>query len=435
MINLETGVTTLDILFANIQSCLLNILFIYFCFTIYFKFLERNLNTFTNAFIIVLVCGVSIVFSMTFPILFIKEIPIDIRQIPLIVGAFYGGRRVTFVLTGILLGYRLYLGIPDFALAFCVYSLQLTLLCIVFPYFKNTVNLRKKLWIALGTAVLASSSTTALNVLFLPLPITVEFLVFSLILVIIQATGVLFCVWFTEKARKDLILSKEVAKLEKLKTVSTIAASISHEVRNPLTVTKGFLQLLYDSGLSEQEREYYINTALEALEKAESTITDYLTFAKPSLENVKVLSLHKELISVKNLVSPYAAMNNVEIEIRLEKNIYIAGEKEKLHQLFINILKNGIEAMPQGGTLKIELKCFKSDAIITIADTGIGMDEEQLERLGNPFFTTKDIGTGLGTMVVYSVVKAMGGKIHVDSTPGTGTSFTVLLPTVEAAEL
>ncbi|MET1032144.1 LytS/YhcK type 5TM receptor domain-containing protein [Domibacillus tundrae] len=189
---------------ANIQSGLLNILFIYFCFTIYFKFLERKTNKFTDAFIIILVCGVSIVFSLTFPIIVIKEFPNDFRQIPLIVGALYGGRRVALVLTGILLGYRFYLEVPDFTLAFCVYSLQLILLCMVVPFFKNTVNLKKKLWIALGISVLAASSTMSLNTLFLSLTITVEFLIYTLTIVTIQAIGVLFCVWFTEKAKRTL---------------------------------------------------------------------------------------------------------------------------------------------------------------------------------------------------------------------------------------
>ncbi|MCP3764222.1 HAMP domain-containing histidine kinase [Domibacillus sp. A3M-37] len=128
---------------------------------------------------------------------------------------------------------------------------------------------------------------------------------------------------------------------------------------------------------------------MEGLDKAKSTITDYLTFAKPSVENVKILDLPKELTSIKNFIEPYAAINNVKIEMSLEETIYSAGEKEKLHQCLINIVKNGIEAMPQDGKLKVELKRFKSNAVITIADTGIGMNEEQLERLGSAFLHNK----------------------------------------------
>ncbi|WP_046174948.1 ATP-binding protein [Domibacillus indicus] len=420
----------MNVLFDNIETTLLNILFIYFSLTMYYQFLKKKTNRLADTLVIILVCGLSIIFFQTFPIITIKDIPIDFRQIPFIAGALYGGRRVAVILTGILLAYRFFAG-PDFITALCVYSLLLLLLCIVIPFYKSTVNLRKKAWISLCISVFFVLLTTALNALFLPLAITGEILLYTFAFSTIQAAGVLFCILFIEKAKKDFILSNEIAKLEKLKTVSTIAASISHEIRNPLTVTKGFLQLLRDSGLSEQDKEHYIVISLEALEKAESIITDYLTFAKPSLENVKMLDLFKELTSIKNFLEPYAALNNVKIEMSLEKNLYAAGEKDKFNQCFINIAKNGIEAMPQGGNLKIKLKRLKEIAVITVEDTGIGMNKEQLERLGSPFFTTKDIGTGLGTMVVYSVVKSMGGEIHIESCPGKGTSFAVSLPAAE----
>lgn len=236
-----------------------------------------------------------------------------------------------------------------------------------------------------------------------------------------------------ERTRQGVLLSRELLKLEKLKTVSILAASISHEVRNPLTVTRGFIQLLREPDLTDEVKNKYIETALEALDKAESTITEYLTFAKPSLENVKILNLHKELIHIGSFVESYAAMNNVEIKMNIKEDIYIAGEDKKLHQCLINIIKNGIEAMPTGGQLRIDLERVGSNAIVTVTDTGIGMDKEELERLGNPFFTTKDMGTGLGTMVVYSIVKDIGGKIKVDSEVGKGTRFTISFPAEEHA--
>ncbi|WP_050183783.1 ATP-binding protein [Domibacillus robiginosus] len=421
----------MDILLTNLQSFLLNILLIYFCFTLYFKFLEKKVNRFTHTVIVISICGISIIFSMSFPVILLKDIPIDFRQLPLIIGTLYGGRLAGAILTAILLSYRFYLNVPDFQTAFVVYALMLLLLFFVLSFFKRALTVKKKLWIAFCSSVAAALSTTALNLVLLPLTATVSFLIFTLIVIAVQTSGVLLSVWVIERAKKAILLSEEIAKLEKLKTVSTIAASISHEVRNPLTVTKGFLQLLRDPELSEQDKHYYIDTALEALNRAESIITDYLTFAKPSLVNVEILDLQKELTMMKNFVEPYAALNNVEIKMTVKDNSYVAGEKEKLHQSIINISKNGVEAMPRGGILTIELKRIGNEAIITIADTGVGMDEEQLERLGNPFFTTKDLGTGLGTMVVYSTIKAMRGSIQVKSKPLQGTQFILSLPVVE----
>ncbi|WP_409303052.1 ATP-binding protein [Peribacillus sp. SCS-155] len=223
-------------------------------------------------------------------------------------------------------------------------------------------------------------------------------------------------------------LAKEMRELEKLKTVSEIAASISHEVRNPLTVIKGFLQLLKERNHTDEDKMLYLTISLDELERAEHIITDYLTFAKPSLENVKVLDLTEELDYVLTVVSPYANMNNVHIDVSFKEKVYISGEAAKLHQCLINVIKNGIEAMPEGGELSVAITKAGSHASLSVTDSGTGMSEEQLKRLGTPFYTTKDKGTGLGTMVVYSIVKAMGGEIKVKSKENKGTSFTIILP-------
>ncbi|MET1032331.1 ATP-binding protein [Domibacillus tundrae] len=420
-------------LFDNIETILLKILLVYFWFSIYFKFIERKTRKLTNEIILVLVSGISIVLCMTLPIMFTTGYTVDFRQVPFIVGALYGGRRVAAFLLFTLLAYRFYLG-PNFEAAVITYFLLFLTLWYIIPKFNKAVTIRKRVYLATLASLFGLLFKVIVSFLIIA-DLTSESFMFLISFLIIQSIGVIFFVFSNETLRKDALLAKEIGKLEKLKTVSELAASISHEVRNPLTVTKGFLQLLREPGLTDQDKNGYVETALEALENAETIITDYLTFAKPSLENIRILDIHKKLTNIKNFTMPYAMMNNVEIEVSLEENIYIVGEKEKVHQCLINVVKNGIEAMPQGGKLKIGLKRSGDNAMITIADTGIGMNEEQLERLGNPFFTTKDIGTGLGTMVVYSVVKAMGGEINVDSEPGKGTSFSILLPVVENSDL
>ncbi len=430
----------------NLQAFLLNIFLVYFCFSIYFKFIERKANTLTNELIIALISGTSIVLCMTFPIILPTGYIVDFRQIPFIVGALYGGRRVAVVLAFILVTYRFLLNIPGTESILIVYFLLIISLWYLIPTFNKTVTMRKKLYLALLASFFGLISRIAVVFFLMPGNITMDYLVIFIASLVIQSIGILFFVFFNEKSRRDAALAKEIGNLEKLKTVSELAASISHEVRNPLTVIKGFLQLLRDPDLTDKDKFNYVDTALDALEEAESTITDYLTFAKPSLENIKILDLNKELVYIIKLLNPYATMNNVQIEAQLEDDIYIAGEDQMLHQCLTNVVKNGIESMPQGliyvskngiesmpqgGNLLIELRRIADNAIITVTDTGVGMDEEQLERLGKPFFTTKDIGTGLGTMVVYSIVKAMRGEIMVKSEPGKGTCFAIHLPVVD----
>jgi two-component system, sporulation sensor kinase B len=263
---------------------------------------------------------------------------------------------------------------------------------------------------------------------------SVKNLLFFIVFIYIQVIGILLFVKFIESAKNDLALSAEIRKFEKLKSVSEVAASISHEVRNPLTATRGFIQLLSDNNLTIEEKNLYISISLEELDKAASIITDYLTFATPSLENIEILELNKELDTIMKTITPLALINAVDIEIEKTEAIYVAGEREKFHQCLINLMKNSIEAMPDGGKLMITLQELNGKVVITVADTGAGMTDEQIERLGTPYFSTKVNGTGLGTMVIFSIVKAMMGEIKVDSKIGKGTCFTILFPTVDSSQ-
>ena len=224
-------------------------------------------------------------------------------------------------------------------------------------------------------------------------------------------------------------LHDEMKKLGELKTVSQMAASISHEVRNPLTVVKGFNQLLRNHDLTEEQKDLYIQLSLEELNRAESIIADYLTFAKPSLVHLVPLDLNKEIDYIEHVLNPYATMSNIVIQIEREDHkLHIFGESRELRQALINIIKNGIEAMEPEGKLIIHLKKVKENAVIIIKDTGKGMTTEQIGKLGTPYYSTKDKGTGLGTMVSFSIIKAMKGKIEVDSEVGKGTSFSISIP-------
>ena len=119
---------------------------------------------------------------------------------------------------------------------------------------------------------------------------------------------------------------------------------------------------------------------------------------------------------------------------REDHKLHIFGESRELRQSLINIIKNGIEAMEPEGKLIIHLKKAKENAVIIIKDTGKGMTTEQIEKLGTPYYSTKDKGTGLGTMVSFSIIKAMKGKIEVDSEVGKGTSFSISIPLVDQSQ-
>lgn len=416
-------------LLDDLQIFLLEIFSVIALYFFASRFIKKTLHPLVNEFLITLIAGISIILCMTFSINLSTGHIFDLRHIPFIVGALYGGRRVAVMLFVILISYRFFLDGSGFYGAFLVNSLLLCSLWFIIPKFKSTFNTKSKVQLATVTALL--------GVIFMVLVISLLFgeimdrryIMFMGLFSIAQSVGIILFVSFIEKAKQDVILSNEIRRLEKLQAVSDIAASISHEVRNPLTVTKGFLQLLREPDLTEEKKNTYIKYSLEELERAEHIITDYLTFAKPSLENIELLEVDKELDYIIKVVNPYATMNNVHIEVNKKNYVYVTGEAEKLHQCLLNIIKNAIESIEQDGEITITLDERHGVAIILIKDTGVGMSTEQVKRLGTPYFSTKDKGTGLGTMVVFGIIKAMNGEIKVESEVGKGTCFTITIPT------
>ncbi|QHT60085.1 HAMP domain-containing histidine kinase [Paenibacillus lycopersici] len=218
-------------------------------------------------------------------------------------------------------------------------------------------------------------------------------------------------------------LHEELYNAEKYQIMGQLAAAISHEVRNPLTMTSGFLQMMGKESLHPETLERYRKHAIEGVDQATSIISDYLNYAKPAVEEARTIDVDEEIASLTPWIAPLAAMSDVEIQLhhQADSSLYMTGEPKKFQQCLLNLMKNAIEAMPDGGKLTITTRTENEHAVITIADTGVGMSKMQLKRIGMPFFTTKEKGTGLGLMVVVSLVHVMGGRIVFSSKRGRGT--------------
>lgn len=421
----------LDLYLNTIKDLLLNIFFIVtFIFT-YNKFIQSEISNKKNKLLVLSTSSILILLCMTFPVPFYTGHIFDLRQVPFIIGALYGGRKVAVMLLLILVSYRFYIGGEGFYGALTTNVLLLASLWYIIPLFNRLKSIAEKVRTSIVAGLLGILWMSIVISVGFPTYLTGEFLIFLVIFLIIQCFAVSISVYFFEKTKVDMVMAQKIKKLEKLNTVSEIAASISHEVRNPLTTTRGFIQLLQDPHLTEEKKHLYIKHSLQELDRATNIISDYLSFAKPSLENTERLNLCEELQYVKTVLKPYANINNVIIKMNIgEKHVYIIGEAQKLRQCIINLVKNGVEAMPQGGELTIVLGQKEKHAILSITDQGIGMDKGQMSKLGTPYYSTKTKGTGLGTMVSYSIVESMGGNIQVESTIGKGTTFTLTFPSV-----
>lgn len=230
-----------------------------------------------------------------------------------------------------------------------------------------------------------------------------------------------------------LQLNEDLAiQSDKLSVVAHMSAAIAHEVRNPLTSISGFIQLLQEQRHLKKE---YIDVIFSEIERIELVLSEMLLLSKPQVATLKRFDIIKTLDYVVALISTKANMNSIEIKmIKRTEPIWVYGEENQLKQVFINIVKNAIEAMQHGGRVNINLVSDCQSVSIYISDTGCGIPRETLGKIGQPFYTTKEKGTGLGLTTCFKIIENHKGKIHISSQVGVGTTFEVILPIVGQEE-
>ncbi|CRK83814.1 sensor histidine kinase [Neobacillus massiliamazoniensis] len=224
-------------------------------------------------------------------------------------------------------------------------------------------------------------------------------------------------------------IQKELQRAEKMNAIGQLAASVAHEIRNPMTVVRGFLQIFLVSEHMSKDEITYIQLMIEELNRAEMIINDYLSLAKPDLDQIEKVTASEIASKVMDLMNTFALMSkNITLQMVLDEDVYVKGNQGELKQVLINIVKNGIEAMKSGGILSLKVKKSGEFGLFEISDTGIGMSSDELCRLGTAFYSLKEKGTGIGLMVCYQIVDKMRGHIDVKSIKGEGTTFRIYVP-------
>jgi two-component system sporulation sensor kinase B len=369
---------------------------------------------------------ISIILCMLFPVALVDPFILDLRRIPFILGALYGGWRLGFALLAFILVTRAFIGDGGFYVTSFVFAVTAVCACMLSSrYLKMSLKQRMAAsgFLVFLSLIVSWFCSTYILGIDLGSGVWAQYIVINVI-------GMLIATLLWEVIRTNFEVLQKVIKAEKLTVVSHLAASISHEVRNPLTVSRGFVQMLGDDEIGTQTRKQYADIALQELDRAAAIINDYLMFANPVPEKEEDINVCEEIERTANVLTPLANMNGVEIRLALltDQNYYVMGERKKFQQCLINILKNAIEAMPNTGKLKISLSDYVEQIQIDIVDEGKGMTREQIDRLGEPYFTTKEKGTGLGMMVSFSIIKGMNGRVYVKSEPGKGSCFSIRLP-------
>lgn len=420
---LRVGNQLMDVL----KDLLLNVLFIIVFLLFIPLFLEINKKQFFTKYkkwINLILPALAIVGCMSIPITLIEGRFYDLRWVAIIVGGLYGGPVTSLFLVLFAVIYRLTIGGAG-ATTFLIGATIMLPFIFFFAKVFFTLSKKKKYIVGTSLSFIAFLVTILNSVVFFHVAFDSSFVLLYSFLV----TGTTFLViYLFEMFRETIMINERVVKAEKLELVSHLASSISHEVRNPLAVVRGFMQMMIQMDLSEEKRKEYLKIAIEEIDRANDIIRNYLTFAKPSLENEVIMDVKQELLKTIKIITPFLNMNCIEIKTKIETCFY-KSEPQLFQQCFLNIMKNCIEAMPESGKLLIETEIQNDDFIIMISDTGKGMTPEQISRLGEPYFTTKGReGTGLGMMVVYQIVEMMRGEISVSSKIDEGTKFIIRLP-------
>lgn len=225
----------------------------------------------------------------------------------------------------------------------------------------------------------------------------------------------------------------EILRSERLAAVGELAAGVAHELRNPLTSVKLLLQYVAQTDMAEPLTIPQLQVILEEIARMESTIQGLLDFSRPPKLKRSRCDIRDTLGRAVNLVLGRALHQNVKTSTELgETPLFVEGDAAQLHQVFVNLLLNGIEAMPHGGTLSIAASRIESGSTISIEfrDSGSGIDEAIQKRLFEPFVTTKDRGTGLGLAISRRIIDQHGGTIFAENDPHGGAIFRLTLPAV-----
>ncbi|MFA4884734.1 MAG: ATP-binding protein, partial [Desulfotomaculaceae bacterium] len=228
-----------------------------------------------------------------------------------------------------------------------------------------------------------------------------------------------FGIDITEQKR----MGKEIARLDRLNLVGEMAAGIGHEIRNPMTTVRGFLQMLGEKDDCTKYKDYF-SLMIEELDRANSIITEYLSLAKNKPVELKRQNLNRIVTVILPLITADAMVTDKHIEIELADIPKMLLDEKEIRQLILNLVLNGLEAMSTGGRLIIKTSAEDDEVVLEVRDHGKGIKPDVLEKIGTPFYTTKENGTGLGLAVCYSIAARHNAAIKVETGPD-GTTFIV----------
>lgn len=415
-------------MFSNIGHVLYHVLIILFPILFYHQFLNKGRTDWRRKvdyrFLMVLL--IMMFFTMSFPVEVTNGSYYDQKIIPIILAFIYGGVVTGFVILLSMLVYLFILGADGFIIMVINYAIVSALLCLFAKKF-TSLALNYKVMILSGLFLLITTTRTirlvALN--------HQDQIFVTIIVSLITWVSLITAVLIIENLNLQTHLRHELQRSEKLKVVSELAASVAHEVRNPMTSTRGFLQLMSKDSNLNGSQQRYIDISIGELDRAQSIIQDYLSLAKPNKQEFAKLDLSLEIENIVQLMNTYTNIQNITFQHSIGPCLYVKANKDEIKQVLINIIKNGIEAVEKDGVISVNAFRKGKEIMIEIADNGVGMTATQIKKIGTPFYSTKDMGTGIGLTISFQIIELLKGRIEVHSEVGKGTTFYISLPVQE----
>ncbi|AFC28289.1 putative two-component sensor histidine kinase [Paenibacillus mucilaginosus 3016] len=409
------------------KEIILQLFFALAPFVIYNIYYRDKLRNYSPWFILA-TSSACLLLSMTFASSRTEGLIFDIRYVMIFFSLVYGGLQTLLILLIEFAAYRMYIGGQGAPVSLLIVASAFGLSLILHRWYRNTY---RKALVTFVAGIVFASVPLIMVYFFFPVQ-TQENLPFHLFVIPLQnALGIWLLMSLFSKAVADKELFIKHAQHEKFETMSHVAASLAHEVRNPLTAVKGFLKLIRENPENRVKMEQYITISLEEIQRTETILSDYLSISKPHAQRRELIDLCGQMQAIGEVMSPFANMHNVGLEIQKpEEAVRIKANPDEIKQVLLNFIKNAVEACSEVPNGRVILRLTTEDrhAVLTIKDNGVGMSESQINRLGSIYFSTKTNGTGLGLTYSYQVIHALGGSVMVTSKAQVGTKFAILLP-------
>lgn len=420
-----------------LKDYLLHICFILFPILLYQVFwlgkpsiLVPKIN---NGLVTLFACGASVL-CIIFPIQEMDYIQYGLQIIPVIICLFYINTASGLTVAASVLCFELLFFEPSAIFVFTLLPFHIIIPILLqkkWPFMSKARKLLLSLFIGCLEIFLFFASIlvfSAVNILNFQ---NSESLYYEVAVSgLFRCTVLLLSIYIIESIAENVALRSQLIHSEKMEIVSELAASVAHEVRNPLTVVRGFVQLLFnDESFQNKSSADYKKLVLSELDRAQGIITNYLDIAKQQLYEKEIFDLSSLIRETSSLMISYANYKSVTVEADAEPDLLVYGDATKLKQAVINLMKNSIEAVPPGkGVIQVSAKRSGHMIVIKISDNGVGMTDHQMQKLGEPYYSLKTNGTGLGLTVTFSIIEHHHGTISFSSSFQRGTIVTIKLP-------